>query len=558
MPSQPNQPPEYPLLHFIMAGVAFAGTYWLFENQTVNTQWFGVAALVTSFMGLVWLVRGFQALLAHAQLRRINREIKEPSTAHGSARWGTARDAKRAGMLGRGYFELGTIEGKRMAKNGEGASVVISPPGGGKTSRLVINQLTQEQYDEHGQPMSIVCLDPTAEIQCVASPFQRSLKRKQISLVSHAARLSDELGVEITDCGFNPYTILNDAGEETKDLAFQLAHTVQPDDPKASGSSKFFNTAAQRFHMFLNLYMTLRGNPSPAEARRLCMSSAEGWDLIFAEAMVSDAFGGTLRELAVRLNDTRASENEWSGMVNTAIQSLECFDDFGPIGRSVSVQGGFDFATLKTGAAKTVYVTLPAEYASSHGVWLNLVLTAAIEQMSRIRTNRKVLLLLDEFASTGLAMPSIFKCVALGRKLGLVPIIYLQSYEQLRAIYGDSRARELLAMCEMVVGLGVRDRETCKMLADLAGSKTAHQTSHSVRPDGFGNRSGPDYSTSTSQHGQRLILPEQVRELPENKALVFYKNSPPFKVMTTPYFRNPRLRRRAAPNPYYRKPSKGG
>ncbi|NRA56859.1 MAG: type IV secretory system conjugative DNA transfer family protein [Phycisphaerales bacterium] len=273
---------------------------------------------------------------------------------------------------------------------------------------------------------------------------------------------------------------------------------------------------------------------------------------VLAEAMTTDAYGGTLAELAVRLNDTRASENEWTGTINTAIQSLEIFDDFGPLGRSTAVKDGFDFGTLKTGRPTTVYVTLPPEYMLSHGAWLNLVLTAAVEQMSRVEPHRKVLLLLDEFASTGLAMPAIFKVIGIGRKYGLVPVLYLQSISQITRIYGEPATRELLAMCELVVGCGVRDRETCRWFSELSGSQTVSQTNHSIRPDVLGGGASQDYSSSRSVQGRPLIFPEQVRELRGDRALVFFKNAPPLQVNTTPYFRNPRLRRHAAPNPYYR------
>lgn len=552
MTNQHPRTPEYPLLNFVLAIGAFAAAYWLLTNQRPDAEWYGVAGLVAGLMGLGWLRAAIAAQRMHTRMRRANKAMDDVGTSHGSARWGTLRDAIKAGLRYRGYLELGTLEGKRLWKNHEGAAVIISPPGGGKTSSLVMPQLLREQRDEHGDPMSIVVLDVSGEIQSVSARRQRELGREVASIVPHYARLSEEMGVEITDRGFNPLAVLSDAGEEAKDLAWRLAQAVLPDDPKASGSSKYFNTAAQRMLLFLNLYMAYRGEPSLAEARRLAMGSAEAWDLVFAEAMTTDAYGGTLAQLATRFNDTRVSENEWTGIINTVLTSLEIFDDFGPIGRSTSVRDGFDFGKLKDGPPTTVFLTLPPEYMVSHGAWLNVVLTAGIEQMMRVRTNRKVLLLLDEIMSTGLALPEIFRIVAVGRKYGLVPVLYLQSYNQVSSIYGESRTHELFSMCELVMSSGVRDRETCRWLSQLTGTRTIGQTTHNVRPDLTGS-GGPDYSSSKGAHGRPLLLPEEVRELPEHKALTFFKNAPPFLLDTTPYFRNPKLRRHADPNPFYRK-----
>ena len=542
-----------PALSFILCAGATAAAWWLIQNQHPGAEWFGIAGVIAAIFGLMWFSRGVDGLFVARRVRRVNRDVRRPGTAHGRSRWGRARDAKRAGMGRPGYFEIGTVGGRRVFKNGEGAALIISPPGGGKTSRLVIPQLLQEQRDEHGRPMSMVVLDPSGEIQAVTARRQRELRRETISIAPHAGALTDELGFEISDRGFNPLSVVAEAGEETKDIAWQLAKSHLPDDPRASGSSKFFNTAAQRLILFLFMYLAYRGHPTLADARRLCMSDPEGWDLTLADAQTSGAFGGTLGDLASMLIATRASEGEWSGTVNTAVQALEIFDDFGPVGRSVSAESGLSsFAELKTGPAKTVYITLPPEFAASHGAWQNLVLTAALEQMSRVRSNRKVLLLCDEIASSGQPAPAITRFIALGRKVGLVPALYLQSISQWTQIYGEPATRELVAMSELIVALGVRDRPSCQMLADLTGRTTVTQVSHNVQPDVFG-QAAQGYSSTVGAQGRPLLFPEEVRELPEDEGVVIYKNAPPFLVTTTPYFRNPRLKRHADPNPYHRR-----
>jgi len=549
--------PDYPFLNFALAVAGGYLAFYLASRTSAGHEWLGIVAFIVAVYALRRFSRSLSGFMLHRRMRRANRAIKNVGTAHGSSRWGTQRDAVKAGMHRQGCFAIARLGGKMTYKNGEGAATVFAPPGAGKTASLVIPQYLRKNVDEHGRPISIVGFDFSGEIYSVCAKRLRRLGYNVVLIAPWWEEMSDELGVELEDTGFNPILVLLNAGTRTKDLAWQIATLLRPDDPKSSGSSKFFQGAAREALVFGLLYLASQDEPERLNLvglRKLLMSSPEQLDLIFAEALLSDKFGGTLQELANKLNGTRTgAPEEWSGTINTATQTVEIFDGFGPLGQSVSATEGVDFASIKSGKPTVVLFVMKPEYAQSHGAWLNLCLAIALEQVGRDRTNKKCLFILDEFASTDLPVPSVLKAIALYRKQGVMAILYLQSVTQLEKIYGRETVREVLGMSELVVGFGVRDLETCKLLSELTGQETAQEISHNVRPDVMGAGAAQDYSSGSTARGKALIRPEQIRELPSSKCIVLYKNCPPFKMDTVLYFKDRTLRKHAEPNPYYRR-----
>lgn len=554
--TQTAQRPEYPLLNLILSLIAGAAAIWCAQHVGPGAEWLWLGAVFAGLFALKRLHRFGRGMVMHRNMRAVNRAMDRVGTTHGSARWGTWKDAVRAGMSRSSCFTIGRLEGKTAYKNGEGSVVVFAPPGAGKTACLVIPQYLRRHVDKRGRPFSIVGLDFSGEIFAVAAKRLNQLYDVVLIAPWHE-EMSEQLGVPMHDAGFNPVLGLLKAGRRTKDMAMQVATLLRPEDPKASGSSKYFQGAAREVLAFGLLYLAFLGDPERmnlVQLRRLLMSSADDLDRVFAEALSTDAFGGTLRELANKLSATRIdSPEEWAGTINTATQAVEIFDGFGVVGKSVSATDGFDFATVKQGKPKAVLISMPAEYAISHGAWLNLVLSVAVEQIGQDGTNKACMLLLDEYCSTGLAMPSVLKSIALYRKQGLnATAIYVQSIGQLERLYGREATRELLGMSELIVGFGVRDIETCKLLSELTGQRTVSEASYNVKSDMFDGRRQQDYSSSEATRGRPLLRPEEVRMLPASTGLVLYGSAPPFKMSLVPYFEDPSLRRHASANPYYR------
>ena len=120
-------------------------------------------------------------------------------------------------------------------------------------------------------------------------------------------------------------------------------------------------------------------------------------------------------------------------------------------------------------------------------------------------------------------------------------VFAVQYVSALERLYGPSW-KEFLG-CEVVMAFGATsDHETLKLLSDLAGLRTVTKTSFAEQDAGF--------SASTGTEGTPLIRPEEIRTLPDGKALIFAGTLPPILADKAPYYTVRRWRRAADPNPY--------
>ena len=87
-------------------------------------------------------------------------------------------------------------------------------------------------------------------------------------------------------------------------------------------------------------------------------------------------------------------------------------------------------------------------------------------------------------------------------------------------------------------------------MSGLAGNKTNADGNQTVRESTNGL---PELSFGGSYRSEPLLRPEDIRQMPDDKALLLYKNAPPFLVDKINYLTDRNFRGLADPNPYYRK-----
>jgi type IV secretion system protein VirD4 len=125
---------------------------------------------------------------------------------------------------------------------------------------------------------------------------------------------------------------------------------------------------------------------------------------------------------------------------------------------------------------------------------------------------------LDELPSTA-PLPTLRTRMANERALGLSFIYAAQTYRQLVSIFGESEARALLGLTNVLVMFGgSKDVAFNKEVSDLVGTTRVARTTWQM-----GNSGG------RSAHGDDMLIlrPEEVRQLPEKTALVVAENCKP-------------------------------
>ena len=554
-PSQQQRPPRSALLEATGAAVSVWGAAKLFELNQSGVELAGFGAIIVGCFGFRFLGRLVWAMEMGRRIRHAERAAKKTSTTHGQARWGRKKDFKKAGMFKSGGFFIGAHEGKDIYYHGDGSAFIFAPPGTGKTTSSVIPQLLMSHTDSRGRPVSLCVLDLKGELYCVCAKRMRELGYEVIAIAPWAKKMSEELGLEIEDHGCNIILLMLSAGQDTKDLAEQLSELMLPGSANSNASSDYFLKSGRDILTWGLLVLADIGDPAKmnmVELRKLLMSPPEDLELLLAESSQNAAFGGALQQQANKLIQTQLNApEEWSGVINTATQALRIYDDFGVLGKHVSAADGFDFARIKD-KPTCVFIIIPSERVSTHGAWLNTLLSVAIERIGSDRTSKRVLFLFDEFANAGY-LPGILRALGLYRSQGFQCAFYTQTASQIRRLYGEDGLRDFLGMCSVIQAFGVRDPETLRMLSELAGQDTVKEFSQNIQPEMGHATDRFGYSTSAANQGKALIRPEDIRTLPDNKQLVFIENKPPILMDKVSYLSRRLWRRWAQPNPYHRK-----
>jgi type IV secretion system protein VirD4 len=95
-----------------------------------------------------------------------------------------------------------------------------------------------------------------------------------------------------------------------------------------------------------------------------------------------------------------------------------------------------------------------------------------------------------------------------------------------------------------------KDYPDAKEISDELGVTTVRVRSHS-KPSfmALNRQSGRSGSTTLSEHARALMLPQEVKEIGKDNALIFYEGLRPIRCRKIRYYRDPRFRRRLLPPP---------
>ena len=149
------------------------------------------------------------------------------------------------------------------------------------------------------------------------------------------------------------------------------------------------------------------------------------------------------------------------------------------------------------------------------------ILDTALDLANRSAWGRlcpPMLACLDELPSTA-PLPTLRTRMANERALGISFIYAAQTWRQLAAVFGDTEARALYGLTNVVIVFGGgKDIGFNKEISDLVGTTRVARTTWQFGRGGGRSASGDD---------MLIIRPEEVRQLPERQALVVAENTKP-------------------------------
>ena len=256
------------------------------------------------------------------------------------------------------------------------------------------------------------------------------------------------------------------------------------------------------------------------------------------DMMQKTEFGGHISHLARQIESLtgEGGASIWS----TLFRSLNLIKS--PVLLSALQPSSLGFYNLKT-KPTTVYLVLPAKHLHTHGVWLRLMLTAILNQVSDARQSpHPVLFLVDECAALG-RLELLETAVGLMRGYGLKLWLIFQDLPQLQSIYGK-RSGSFISNSGVKQFFNVNDVETAEFVSTYLGNETRRVFSETVNFDqilGGGN---------IGLIQRALLTSDEVRREPSKKQILFYEGLNPLRATKISYWQDAEFYRLASPDPY--------
>lgn len=462
-------------------------------------------------------------------------------TAHGSAAWASPEEIAAA-ELHRGPFFMGHVPQGFLYYSGDGHCLTFGPTGSGKGVSVVVPNLLL-------YPGSIVCIDPKGAVPAVTAAKRRALGQEVVLLdpfeeVERAMIASGRPGAwqPIPRNSYNPFSQLDPLSPNIiEDVRLIAASLIAEEE----GRNRYFSDCARTILECLLLDL-LSAAPPTAWTLESLFDLASRPRHVFEHKMLPqmakrNAFGGHVARLGQQIigYSTEGGASIWS----TLHRSLNLLQT--PRLLEACRSSDVSFRNLKDiNRPATVYLVLPANRLHTHSVWLRLILSLIINQLSDARaTPYPVLFLVDECAALG-RLEILETAVGLMRGYGMKMWLIFQDLPQLQSIYG-ARWSSFISNSGVRQFFNVNDVVTADFVSGYLGEETRLTRSENISAQV--QQSG----ASISAMGRRLLTPDEVRRQGRDRQILLYEGMRPVSANKVRYHDNDDLRAMSAPDPYY-------
>jgi type IV secretion system protein VirD4 len=475
-----------------------------------------------------WLAIGM-AIAAVVVIGGVVAFLRRPRALHGDARFARETEIRREGMRDSDGIVLGRKRGRYLIFGGNEHVLLEAPTRSGKGVGIVIpNLLTWAG--------SVVVLDIKRENWDATAGFRRAHGQK-VFLFNPMAR--DRATARYNPLGHIDRRAHDDVVTELQKIATMLFPVPDRADPfwTQGAITGFVGVGALVAAMDAvpftlgEIYrqVTQRGTQ---EYLRKQVDDLERHMAPGGVRAIHDFIGG--------------AENTVSGLKQTITSRLNLWLD-SHVDAATSASD-FDLRTIRD-ERMSIYLGVSPDELERVAPLYNLFFQQLIDLNTRDlpdagRHGIGVLVLLDEFARLGRAnvIANGFSFVA-GYGFRLLPVI--QSRSQLRAVYGNDVADEIVANCGVEVAFTPKELKVANELSERIGfvgqtATTKSRTIHGM----LANR-----SMSESDQRRALMLPQELMQLPRDRMLILRGGMPPVMATKIRYFASRLFTRRilAAP-----------
>lgn len=463
------------------------------------------------------------------------RILRKSRSLHGDARWATTTEVRQAGLFGNTGIIVGKLAGQFLMLGGQLFALLAAPTRSGKGVGVVIPNLLN--FSD-----SVVVLDLKQENFKITSKFR--------AIYGHEVHLFNPFAEDGRTSRWNPLSYINpDPLLRISDIT-AIGYALFPNS--TDGKDSFFNDQAR--NLFLGLVLYLLETPelpcTIGEALRISSGKGSGKDLHVyltdlmaardeTERPLSDDCVMALQRFTANSDNTRASilASFNAPLINWA----------NPIVDAATSANDFLLSDVRK-KRMSIYLGVSPNKLSQSSLIMNLFFTQLInENVKQLPQDNpelkyQCLLIMDEFTALG-KVEIINSAVSFmaGYNLRLLPII--QSVSQLASKYGEHDARTLTTNHALQILYPPREQKDANEYSEMLGYFGMESTSNSISNKGMfpglPGQGAPSRGESTSDQRRALMLPQELREMPQTEAIVTLENTRPIRCEKVRYYDDP-------------------
>lgn len=482
-----------------------------------------------------WLMLsgGAATVIVLAPLALLFFESKPPQ--HGRARFARLGEIRRAGLLTQ--TGDGIIVGRRgkefltASLNKYPHVMLAAPTGSGKGVGVVIPNLLNWNH-------SVIVLDIKKENWEITAGFRAAH--------GHDVYLFDPASPQRMTHRWNPLAYIREDTSLRVDDIQKIAHILFPD---IAGTDPIWTASCRSLFLGLVLYL-LETPGKPVTLGQVARESFAGDDQRFTgiiEARQAQGIPYSDSCAHALLDYVRTSDNTRTSIRKTFTARFELF--LNPILDAATSANDFNLEALRR-RRTSIYIGITPDNLSRLSPLLNLFFQQVVDLNTRELPEHnpalkyQCLLLLDEFRSLG-KMPLIVEAVAFLRGYGVRLLPIFQSPSQIRELYGEEAARTFFQNHQVRISYTPPDMTVATEISRELGTYT-YQARSTSRPSAFSKGSR---SMSESDHARALLLPQEVKEIGDEEALILAKGCKPIRADKICWYRDPAFKDRPLPPP---------
>lgn len=484
--------------------------------QKKRLQFSAVFGLLATF--------GVPAIVYEAITRKVR-------SLHGDARWANPAEVRASGLLGNTGIIVGKYRDQFLMLGGQLFVMLAAPTRGGKGVGVVVPNLLNFAD-------SAVVLDVKQENWKITSGY-RARYGQQCYLFNPFAE-------DGRTARWNPLSYISPTPHLRVTDILAIGYVLYPQD----GKDAFFNDQARNLFLGLVLYLIETPELPTTISEALRQSSGKGkpikeylTDLIAARdhddsplSPLSDSCVQALQRF------TSNSDNTLASVLASFNAPLTVWAN--PIVDAATSANDFLLTDVRK-KRMSIYLGVTPDKLSQSALIMNLFFSQLInlntKELPQDNPDLKYqcLLLMDEFTAIG-KVDIINTAVSYmaGYNLRLLPII--QSIAQLASKYGEQEARILTTNHALQILFPPREQKDANEYSEMLGYFTVKSTSTSVNNQSIMPMGGsPSRGESTSDQRRALMLPQELREMGQDKEIVTFENTKPIFAEKVIYYKDP-------------------